>query len=206
MISGMLLPALLLAATPSPAPDAAALIARLKRPVPASTAYTEVRFAHQLTRPLILHGELDYGGADKLARRVDAPYGETTQVSGDDVTVTREKRAPKHFDLQRAPELKALMGGFSALLGGDAAALQALYVISLVDNAPNWTLTLVPREATLAKQLHEFVIDGADSEPRCFTLRQSNGDSSVMLLGSLASTTLPASPTPASLAAICSKP
>ena len=203
----MFLPALmLLAATPSPAPDAAMLISRLKRPVPASTAYTEVRFAHQLTRPLILHGELDYGGADNLGKRVDAPYRETTQVFGDDVTVMREKRAPKHFDLQRAPELKALMGGFSALLGGDAVALQALYTISLLDNAPTWTLTLVPRDATLAKQLHEFVIAGAGSEPRCFTLRQSNGDSSVMLLGSLATTTLSASPTPAALAAICSQP
>ena len=204
MTFGILLPALLLAATPPP--DAADLIARLKRPVPASTAYTEVRFVHQLTRPLILHGELDYGGADKLGKRVDAPYRETTQVSGDDVVVTRENRAAKRFDLARAPELKALMGGFSALLGGDAAALQSLYAISLADDAPDWTLTLVPREAALAKQLHEFVIDGADSEPRCFTLRQSNGDASVMLLGSLATTALPASPTPASLAALCRKP
>jgi len=202
----MLLPALLLAATPAPAPDAAALISRLKRPVPASTAYTEVRFAHQLTRPLILHGELDYGGADKLGKRVDAPYRETTQVSGDAVTVTRENRPPKRFDLQRAPELKVLMGGFSALLGGDAAALQSLYTVSLVDNAPNWTLTLVPRDAALAKQLREFVIDGTDAEPRCFTLRQSNGDSSTMLLGALASTPLPAPPAPASLAAICRAP
>lgn len=202
MISGTLLLALLLGATP-PTPDAAALIARLKRPVPATTAYTEVRFAHQLTRPLLLHGELDYGGADKLGKSVDAPYRETTQVSGDDVTVTRENRPPRRFDLERAPELKALMGGFSALLGGNATALQSLYTISLMENAPNWTLTLVPRDAALAKQLREFVIDGAGSEPRCFTLRQSNGDASVMLLGPLAATTLPASPTPVALAAVC---
>jgi hypothetical protein len=203
----MFLPALiLLAATPSPAPDAAVLISRLKRPVPATTAYTEVRFAHQLTRPLVLHGELDYAGADKLGKRVDAPYRETTQVSGDDVAVTRENRAPKHFDLQRAPELKVLMGGFSALLGGDAAALQALYTISLVDNAPNWTLTLTPRDPKFAAHLHEFVIDGAGSEPRCFTLRQDNGDSSTMLLGPLAATKLPQPPTPAALAAICRAP
>jgi hypothetical protein len=154
----------------------------------------------------VLHGELDYAGADKLGKRVDAPYRETTQVSGDDVAVTRENRAPKHFDLQRAPELKVLMGGFSALLGGDAAALQALYTISLVDNAPNWTLTLTPRDPKFAAHLHEFVIDGAGSEPRCFTLRQDNGDSSTMLLGPLAATKLPQPPTPAALAAICRAP
>ncbi len=200
----MFLPALtLLAATSSQAPDATALIARLKRPLPATTAYTEVRFLHQLTRPLVLHGELEYGGADKLGKRVAAPYRESTQVEGDGVTVTRDGREPRHFDLGRAPELKVLMGGFSALLGGDADALQLLYTITLVDNAPNWTLTLQPRDTTLSKHLRKFVIDGAASDPHCFSLQQANGDSSVMLLGALAATTLPQPPTPAALAAIC---
>lgn len=197
---GLLLASLSAAA---PAPDAAALIARLKRPVPASTAYTEVRFLHQLTRPLILRGELDYGGADKLGKRVDMPYRETTEISGGRVTMTRAGRAPRHFDLERAPELKALMGGFSALLGGDATALQLLYTISLVDNAPNWVLTLTPRDATLAAHLRAFVIDGAEAEPRCFILRQNDGDASVMLLGALAAAKLPQPTTPAALAAVC---
>ncbi|MHB8447559.1 MAG: LolA-related protein [Rudaea sp.] len=206
MISGslvLMLAALSAAPPPTAPPDAAALIARLKRPVPAATAYTEVRFLHQLTRPLILRGELDYGGADKLGKRVDAPYHETTQISGGGVTLTRDGRTPQHFDLERAPELKALMGGFSALLGGDAAALQSLYTISLVHNASGWTLALTPRDTALQKHLRDFVIEGADAEPRCFTLRQNNGDASVMLLGALAETKLPQPPTLAALAAIC---
>ncbi|MBU6199789.1 MAG: outer membrane lipoprotein carrier protein LolA [Xanthomonadaceae bacterium] len=187
----------------APPPSAAALIARLKRPVPATTAYTEVRFLHQLTRPLILHGELDYGGADKLRKRVDMPYRETTEISGGRVTMTRAGRASRHFELERAPELKALMDGFSALLGGDAVALQSLYTLSLVDNAANWKLTLTPRDAILAAHLRDFIIDGAKAEPRCFTLRQNNGDASVMLLGTLAATKLPQPTTPAALATVC---
>ena len=201
MIFGILLPALLLAATPPP--DASALIARLKRPVPASTAYTEVRFVHQLTRPLVLRGELDYGGADKLGKRVDVPYREVTSICGGAVTVTRADRSPRHFDLERAPELKALMGGFSALLGGDASALATLYTIVLVDNGNDWTLTLVPRDAVLAGHLRDFVIDGTDAEPRCFTLHQGNGDASVMLLGALAAAKLPQPPSVAALATLC---
>lgn len=203
MAFGILLPALLLAA---PTPDAADLIARLRRPVPASTAYTEVRFVHQLTRPLVLRGELDYGGAGKLGKRVDAPYRESTTISGDNVTVTRAHRTPKHFDLERAPELKVLMGGFSALLGGDAAALSTLYTVSLVNDPDGWTLTLTPRDAALSAHLREFVIDGADSEPRCFILRQANGDASVMLLGALAAAKLPQPPTTVALAAMCRAP
>ena len=187
----------------APPPDAAALIARLKRPLPAATAYTEVRFLHQLTRPLILHGELDYDGADKLGKRVDMPYRETTEISGGRVTMTRAGRAPRHFDLERAPDLKALMDGFSALLGGDAIALQALYTLSLVNNAAAWTLTLTPRDTTRAAHLRDFVIDGVKAEPSCFTLRQNNGDASVMLLGTLAATKLPQPTTPAALATVC---
>ncbi len=204
MTFGILLPALLLAATPPC--DAANLIASLKRPVPASTAYTEVRFVHQLTRPLILRGELDYGGADKLGKRVDAPYRESTTISGDDVTVTRADRIPKHFDLERAPELKTLMGGFSALLGGDAAALAALYTISHVDNAGGWTLTLTPRDVAQSAHLKAFIIDGAGNEPHCFTLQQANGDASVMLLGPLAAAKLPQPPTTAALTTLCRAP
>ncbi|MBS0571028.1 MAG: outer membrane lipoprotein carrier protein LolA [Proteobacteria bacterium] len=204
MISGIVLPALLLATTAPP--DAVALIARLKRPVPAATAYTEVRFLHQLTRPLILRGELDYGGADKLGKRVDAPYRETTTISGDAVTVTRADRAPRQFDLDRAPELKALMGGFSALLGGDAAALAELYTITHVDKGHAWALTLTPHATAPSTRLRAFVVDGTGNEPRCFTLQQTNGDTSVMLLGALAAAQLPQPPTAAALAAMCHAP
>jgi hypothetical protein len=62
MISGTaLLTALTLLA--SPPPDAAALIARLARPVPSTTGYAEVRFMRMFRVPLVLHGELEYGGA-----------------------------------------------------------------------------------------------------------------------------------------------
>lgn len=205
MISGILLSTTLLATAPLSS-DAATLIARLKRPVPASTAYTEVRFLHQLTRPLVLHGELDYRGADQLGKRVDAPYRESTTISGDNVTVTRADRTTKHFDLERAPELKTLMGGFSALLGGDAAALESLYTISHVDNTGNWTLALTPRDAAPSAHLKAFIIDGAGNDPRCFTLQQANGDASVMLLGPLAAAQLPQPPTTAALAALCRAP
>ncbi|MGH8041822.1 MAG: LolA-related protein [Rudaea sp.] len=185
------------------APDLVRFVARLARPAPAATAYTEVRFLHQLTRPLVLHGELEYDGPGKLGKRVDAPYREATTVSDGTATVTRAGRAPQRFELARAPELDMLLGGFSALLGGDARALQKFYVITLVDNAPNWTLTMVPHDSALAVHLRAFVIDGRATQPSCFTLERAHGDSSVMLLGVLATTELPQPPTPAALSALC---
>jgi hypothetical protein len=214
MISGIaLLTLALLSATPSVpaplpdtvAPDAAALIARLARPVPSSTAYTEVRFVGLLKKPLLMHGKLDYGGVGKLGKRVEQPYRETTTINAGQVEVQREGRSPRKFPLDRAPELRALLAGFSALLGGDPVALGKIFAISFVENAAKWTLTLSPHEAGLAKHLRAIVVDGAGDEPRCFSLHQADGDASVMLLGTLAAATLSDPPTRAALDAICQR-
>ena len=157
-----------------------------------------------LRNPVVLHGELEYGGAGKLGKRVDAPYHETTTIAGGAVDVLRDGRAPRHFDLERAPELKALLTGFSALLGGDAATLRQFYTIALVENAQNWTLTLTPLAG--AQHLRAFAVAGSGNEPRCFTLQQADGDSSTLLLGALAAAPLPQPLTPAAVAAICAKP
>ena len=203
----------LLSATPpapvlpgeTPAPDAAALIARLARPVPSTTAYAEIRFAHLLKTPQVQHGELDYGGAGKLGKRVQQPYRETMTIDAGSVEVQREGRSIRHFSLDRAPELQALLAGFSAMLGGDATTLARTFDIRIVDNAPKWTLTLTPHEAALGKHLREIVVDGSGDEPHCFSLHETDGDASVMLLGTLAGSTLLQAPTRSALDAICQR-
>jgi len=208
MISGIaLLTTLLLSANPSPiAADPSAqdaLVARLARPAPATTRYTEVRFVHLLRKPLLLHGELDYGGADHLGKRVLTPYKESTLIADGSVSVTREGRAPRQFGLERAPELQALLASFSALLGGDSVTLRKYYTLELVENAPNWKLTLSPKDGGLARHLRRIVVDGGANEPRCFSLSEANGDGSVMLLGALADTKIADPPTAAALDALC---
>jgi hypothetical protein len=212
MISGIaLLTLALLSAAPSaPAPDsaspdAAALIARLVRPVPSSTPYVEVRFVHLLKTPLVLRGVLAYGGADKLGKRIEQPYRETTTIADGSVDVQRDGRLPRHFPLNRAPELQALLAGFSALLGGDAPALESIFALGIVENAAKWTLTMTPRAPALAKHLREIVVDGIGSEPLCFSLHEADGDASVMLLGTLAATRLPEPPARSALDAICQR-
>lgn len=214
MISGIaLLTLALLSGDPSPpapspetaAPDVAGLVSRLARPAPSSTQYTEVRFVGVLNKPLLLRGQLDYGGADKLGKRVEQPYRETTTIAAGSVDVQRDGRAPRHFSLDRAPELQALLVGFSALLGGDAATLKKFFAVSVVDNATNWTLTLTPLAPALAKHLRNIVVDGAGTEPRCFSLHEADGDASVMLLGALAATQLAEKPTLSALDTICQR-
>ena len=192
---------------PAPAHAAALvperLIAGLAQPAPARTAFAEVRYVGVLARPLILHGDLVWLGDAKLERDVDAPYRETTTIDGDQVRIVRPGQPPQTFDLGRAPELKGLLTGFRALLSGDAALLRATFAVSASGDARAWTLDLKPHDAALARRLAGISVDGRGHRLRCLRMDQSNGDTSFTLLGALATTALPATPTPAALATLC---
>jgi len=163
-----------------------------------------VRFVGMLKQPLVLHGELQYGGAGKLGKRVDQPYRETTTIADGSVEVQRADKPVQSFSLDRAPELQTLLAAFGALLGGDAATLAKYYQIDALEDGSDFSLKLTARAARPGKLNRVVVsVDGSGDEPRCFSLYQPDGDASVMLLGSLAAATLPDPPTRGALEKLC---
>jgi hypothetical protein len=214
MISGkthLLLPSLLLtlcastsASEPAPAASSTqALIAALGQPAPAHTAFAEARFLQVLHKPLVVSGELSWLGGDQLQRRVDQPQRETATIADGEVTQQREGKSARHFSLKRAPQLQVLLDSFVALLSGDAARLHKSFEITQGGNADGaWTLTLVPRDARVAKTVASIRIDGVGNQSRCMHMQEADGDLAVDLLGPLA-TKMPAAPTREALQALC---
>jgi hypothetical protein len=185
------------------APDPARLVAAMQRTPPARTAYTEVRFSGLLERPLILHGELEYLGPGKLAKRVDAPYRETMTVADGQASVRRGDRPERRFALAQAPELDGFLRGFAALLGGDAATLAADFELAASGDARHWRLVLTPRDARLKRRIAAIEVDGAGGDARCFHTREADGDASVLLVESLAATKLEPHAGPGAIDALC---
>ncbi|WP_350016202.1 LolA-related protein [Rhodanobacter sp. IGA1.0] len=214
MISGkthLLLPSLLLtlcasasASEPAPSsPPAQALIAALGQPAPAHAAFAEARFLQVLQQPLVVSGELSWLGGDQLQRRVDQPQHETSTIANGEVTQQREGRSARHFSLKRAPQLQVLLDSFVALLSGDAARLQKSFEITQTGTADGaWALTLVPRDARVAKTVASIRIDGVGKQSRCMHMQEADGDLAVDLLGPLAAK-MPADPTREALQALC---
>lgn len=156
-----------------------------------------------LDKPLVVSGQLSWLGGDQLQRRVDQPQRETATIADGEVTQQREGKSARHFSLKRAPQLQVLLDSFVALLSGDAARLQQSFQISQSGNADGaWTLTLVPRDARVAKTVASIRIDGVGKESRCMHMQEADGDLAVDLLGSLA-TKMPAEPTREALQALC---
>jgi len=171
-----------------------ALLKRLARPAPATTPFLEAHFSQLLAKPLVVSGELQYLGPDNLARIVEQPYHERSEIRGDSVSLQRESQPPRSFSLQRAPELRSLRASFAALLGGDRAALEQQFTLDLHGDEQHWTLGLTPRDPHALEHIRSLVVYGSASEPRCLITYQANDNTTVLLVGQGAKTPLPPMP------------
>jgi hypothetical protein len=190
------------AADPAP-PDLDALLQHLARPAPATTPFVEVHFSPLLSRPLIVSGELEYSGPDSLARTVDKPYAEHTEIHGETVSVTRGNGKPRTFSLQRAPELKTLLSSFSALLGGNRQQLEGSFTLTVSGDDAHWTLGLAPRDSRVSQRVTRITVNGAAGSPRCMTTAAPDGSVTVMLMEDAARTQVPVDVDRAALEKVC---
>ncbi len=134
---------------------------------------------------------LSFDAADQLSKRVDEPFQEFTVIRGEAVRVERSGRKPMQFSLKRAPELRALLVGFSALLSGDQATLRRHFEVAVSGPSTQWQILLSPIDARIAKRIRSITVLGADAAPRCFLVDQADGDSSLMLVDAAAAEKLP---------------
>ncbi|WP_434026615.1 LolA-related protein [[Pseudomonas] boreopolis] len=184
-------PMLICAAAPLPAAaadgaDASAIVHALARPAPSATAFVELRGSALLKQPLRVSGEYRRPDADTLVREVRAPYHETTTIRGGQATIERDGKPAQRFDLARVPELAGLQASFSALLAGDADALQREYRVQATGGTHGWTLTLQPQDAALARRVRQVALHGAGNELRCIETTPARGEVQRTLLGGAA--------------------
>lgn len=171
--------------------DVDTLLKALAHPAPATTPFVEVRYSKLLDQPIVVKGQLEYHEDGTLVRAVSAPFRERTEIQGETVNVQREGKNPRRFSLKRAPELRSMLGGFAAVLGGGRSALDKDFNLDVSGETDQWTLALTPKSTQMGKYVHDIVIQGAQREPRCIVVTQPDNEASVMLVGAAAATTLP---------------
>ena len=154
----------------------------LQRTPPVTTAFVEYRFSHLLEKPLRSSGTLEYRADGTLARHVDTPRRETTEVTGDTLRIARAGRPDRTLSLARAPQLRVLLGSFRALLEGRLAPLAQDFEITFDDQATRWTLVLAPREPALARHLERITVYGSGDRPACVEAVEPDGDGAFTLL------------------------
>jgi hypothetical protein len=179
----ILLCALLLANTAVPARSLEELEHALARTPPVTTAFVEYRFSHLLKKPLRTGGSLEYRSDGVLARIVDAPYREVTEVDGDTVRITRAGKPTRTISMERAPQLRVILGSFRALLDGRLTPLKDDFEVTFAEQDARWALTLKPREPRLARRLARIEVYGAGDRPVCVEALEPDGDGALTWLG-----------------------
>lgn len=187
-----MLPALLLAgslhaaSTEAPRADTDWILARLAHPAPMRTSFVEVRGSKLLKKPLRLQGEYQRPDEATLVREVTAPYREKTTIRAGEVVIVRAGKPPRRFSLARAPELAGLQASFGALLSGDRRVLEEHYHLDTQGTRQRWTMTLLPRDAAMAKQLQAITLYGRGAELRCIETQPARGETQRTLLAGAA--------------------
>ena len=183
---------------------AESLLSGMAKTPPVSTPFVQVSYRGVLDRPLVVSGTLRWLGGDRMQRDIDKPFRETAKIGGGELSVQRGNGEVHRMPLARAPQAAATLAGFRALLGGDVPALQQDFTLSAQGGSAHWVITLAPRTDQLKRQLASIVIDGRNHEPRCLTVTDANGDSSITLVGAMAKAGLQsAAPLESALAARC---
>lgn len=183
--------ALLAPATCFAALDVDTLLKSLAHPAPATTPFVEVRYSKLLEQPIVVKGQLEYHADGTLVRAVNDPFKERTEIQGESVNVERVGRASRRFSLKRVPELRSMLGGFAAVLGGGRGELDKDFTLEASGATEHWKLSLLPKSAQVSKYVRDIVIQGAQGEPRCIVVTQPDDEASIMLVGAATETKLP---------------
>lgn len=180
------------------------ILAHLSKPGSAQVAFVEVGYNSMLDRPLITSGTMKWLGGDRLERDIDKPYKMVAKIGDGQMSLQRGDHPAQSMPLSRAPQIAAVLSGFRALLGGDAAQVARDFDVQAAGNPARWVLTLTPRTDALAHHAQSIVIDGREDAPRCMTMTGNDGDTTITLLGDTARKGLPSSmPQQSAVAAFC---
>lgn len=193
-----------LVAGAAPPDPAATLLAHMAQTPPVATPFIQVSYRGVLSRPLVVSGTMRWLGGDRLERDIDTPFKAVAKVGDGELSVQRGSGEVHRMPLAQAPQAGAMLAGFRALLGGDASALEQDFTLVAQGGDARWVVTLTPRTEALKRQMQSIVIDGRGHEPRCLTVVDANGDSSITLVGALAKQGLQSvAPLESALAARC---
>ena len=157
------------------------LLAAIAAGVQEELGFVEERHDALLGVPLRSEGRLQYRAPDYLAKYIEQGGSGSFVLQGDTLRATR--RGSEHeLELDSHPALRALAVALRASLGGDRAALEQYFVLSLTGTPAAWQLRLQPHEAAVERVMSRMQLDGQGGQLQQITIHERSGNHSVMSL------------------------
>jgi outer membrane lipoprotein-sorting protein len=163
------------------------LMSTLARNKSGRASFIETKTLSIAAEPIVSSGELVFVAPDHLEKHTLRPKPEHMVIDGDKLTVERNQRRFT-VPLSQYPELNAFIDSIRATLAGNRYALEAIYQVAIAGRGDDWTLTLTPIDARMQKVISSITLEGTGDAMRSVTIRQADGDHSVMRLQRIAGT------------------
>jgi outer membrane lipoprotein-sorting protein len=144
-------------------------------------AFVETKYLSIASQPVESAGELVFVAPDHLEKRTVTPKPENLVVDGDRVTIERNGHRYT-LALEQYPEVAAFIESIRATLAGNRYALEQIYQVAVTGHGDDWTLTLTPLDARMRRVISTITLDGARDALHTVTIREADGDRSVMRL------------------------
>jgi hypothetical protein len=145
-------------------------------------AFTETHELAMLKQPLTSSGELVYVAPDRLEKHTTEPKAETLVLDHGMLTAQRGRHTYT-VALKDAPQVIPFVESVRATLAGDQAALERYFTTRFVGDAAHWRLTLLPRDAAIAKTVQQIRMEGERGAIHTVEIREADGDRSLLNIG-----------------------
>jgi Outer membrane lipoprotein carrier protein LolA-like len=145
--------------------------------------FTEVHQLAVLERPLQSSGELLYDAPDRLEKRTLQPKPEDLILDHGILTARHGGRS-RVLALQDYPQIVPFLESIRATLAGDRAALERYFAVQYSGSLDHWVLELTPTGPEVARAVEHIRITGERGAVRSVEIRQTDGDASVLTVGS----------------------
>jgi outer membrane lipoprotein-sorting protein len=129
--------------------------------------------------PLRSEGTVAFAAPGSLVRRAEKPEPATLLLQGETLWVA-DASGRRKIELGENAIVKHFVMTFVNVLRGDRAALERAYALAFTGAPAGWKLELTPKAPELRQLVAGAVLEGHGAEVERMTLREENGDVTVM--------------------------
>lgn len=163
---------------------------QLQHPVVLRGQFEQQRVLEGFTKPMTSRGHFVVLRDKGVLWNTDAPFASQMILTRDSLVQKSGNTITQKLDANREPALKTINGVLFALLSGDLATLEQRFTVSGEIKGKEWSLLLIPRDASWKQVLTRVELQG-NRQVNQLMMLDANNDATHIHFSNLSNATEP---------------
>ncbi len=139
------------------------------------SSFTQTRQLAALKKPLVIQGHMIFAREQGVLWKIEKPYRMTYVMTAKGVREIQADGSYKDRAAANIPGIGSVEGLFRGILTAERDILAQHFNAKTTGDINAWTLSLLPKNATLQKALKEVTLEGGD-QVKAVRIQEINGD------------------------------